>query len=118
MTNTRLTDPETLESRFPVILRRFEIRENSGGRGKHRGGNGVIREIEFLKKLRVSILTQRRGKFAPYGIDGGQPGAIGANYVLREDRKIQLSNLETLEVNPGDVIRIETPGGGGWSTPG
>ena len=118
MTNTRLTDPETLESRFPVLLRRFEIRENSGGQGKHSGGNGVIREIEFLKRLRVSILTQRRGKFAPYGIDGGRPGAIGANYVIREDSETQLGNLETLEVNPGDVIRIETPGGGGWSTPG
>jgi len=114
MTNTRLTDPETLESRFPVRLRRFVIRENSGGQGIYRGGNGVIREIEFLKKLRISILTQRRGQFAPYGINGGKPGKVGANYVLREGKEPdRLSNLETLEVDPGDVIRFETPGGGG-----
>ncbi len=114
MTNTRLTDPETLESRFPVRLRRFEIRENSGGQGLNPGGEGVIREIEFLKNLRVSILTQRRGQFSPYGIEGGKPGAVGTNYHLRPGKEpTRLNSLDALDANPGDAIRIETPGGGG-----
>lgn len=115
MTNTRLTDPETLESRFPVRLRRFQIRDGSGGQGKNRGGHGVIREIEFLKPLQVSLLTQRRGTFAPYGIEGGTAGAVGRNYLLRQDAKEELTEgLAEISVQAGDAIRIETPGGGGW----
>ncbi len=79
MTNTRLTDPEVLERRYPVRMRTFSIRRGSGGAGRCRGGDGVIRRIEFLKPLEVSILSQRRGPYAPYGLQGGQPGAFGRN---------------------------------------
>jgi 5-oxoprolinase (ATP-hydrolysing) len=82
MTNTRLTDPEVLESRYPLRLIRFQIRSGSGGAGKHRGGDGVIREIEFLEPLEVSIISQRRSR-APYGLLGGEPGAAGRNTLLR-----------------------------------
>lgn len=119
MTNTRLTDPEVLESRFPVRLRRFEIRTGSGGRGNHRGGDGVIREIEFLAPLQVSLLTQRRGDFAPYGMLGGESGRRGMNALVRKGgRETDLGGNAHLRVEPGDVIRVETPGGGGWGKEG
>ena len=115
MTNTRLTDPETLEQRFPVRLRRFAIRADSGGEGQFRGGHGVIREIEFLRPLQVSLLTQRRGPYAPYGVSGGQSGKLGRNILVRKHQaEEQLAGLAQIDVQPGDVIRIETPGGGGW----
>ena len=115
MTNTRLTDPEVLESRFPVRLRRFGIRDGSGGQGKHRGGHGVVREVEFLEPLQVSLLTQRRGEHAPYGINGGLAGRPGKNELIAVDGIIKtLDGIAALKVNAGDVIRISTPGGGGW----
>jgi 5-oxoprolinase (ATP-hydrolysing) len=114
MTNTRLTDPEVLESRYPVRLREFSIRHGSGGGGQHRGGDGVVRQIEFLRPLEVSILSQRRGRFAPYGLDGGQPGAIGKNCLIRADGTRHVLPSQThIRVAPGDMLVIETPGGGG-----
>lgn len=115
MTNTRLTDPEVLEQRYPVRVREFSIRRGSGGKGRHRGGDGVIRKIEFLRKLKVSILSQRRGDYAPYGKAGGEPGARGDNLLVRAGgARQQLGGQVEFEAQPGDVLVIKTPGGGGF----
>lgn len=115
MTNTRLTDPEVIEQRFPVRVREFSIRTNSGGLGKHRGGNGVVRKLEFLKPLEVSVLSQRRGPYAPYGMAGGAPGAFGNNGLLRAGGQWEpLGAADTQQVATGDILVIETPGGGGF----
>ena len=115
MTNTRLTDPEVLEQRYPVRIREFSIRRRSGGPGTRRGGNGVRRVVEFLRPLQVSLLTQRRGPYAPYGIDGGEPGQFGKNQLQRTDGSLeQLLAATQFSANAGDVLIIETPGGGGW----
>jgi len=115
MTNTRLTDPEVLEQRYPVRLREFAIRRGSGGRGTHRGGDGVVRKIEFLRQLNVSLLTQRRGPYPPYGLVGGEPGALGHNTLIRADGTIEeLPAAAHFTAAAGDVLTIETPGGGGW----
>ena len=115
MTNTRLTDPEVLEARYPVRLVEFAIRRGSGGRGKHRGGDGVIRRIEFLQPLTLSILSQRRGPYAPYGLAVGGSGALGKNTLQRADGTIEeLAGSVQIDVHPGDLLSIETPGGGGW----
>jgi 5-oxoprolinase (ATP-hydrolysing) len=115
MTNTRLTDPELLERRFPVRLWEFSIRENSGGAGVHRGGDGVIRRIEFLRPLAVSIVSQRRGPYAPSGLEGGRPGALGRNTLARASSAVEpLGAVAQFDARPGDVLTIETPGGGGW----
>ena len=87
MTNTRLTDAEVIERRYPVRLHEFSIRRGSGGAGQHRGGDGIVRRIEFLKPLTVSLLTQRRGDYAPFGLNGGCDGAIGSNTLQRSRRK-------------------------------
>ncbi|MEM7311664.1 MAG: hydantoinase B/oxoprolinase family protein [Planctomycetota bacterium] len=114
MTNTRLTDPEILEQRFPVRLKRFGIRDGSGGAGKNRGGDGIIREIEFLQPLDVSIVSQRRER-APYGIAGGAAGATGRNTLVLADGTVRkLPGRIHFRANSGDVLRIETPGGGGY----
>jgi 5-oxoprolinase (ATP-hydrolysing) len=114
MTNTRLTDPEILEARYPVRLRRFSIRRGSGGKGKWRGGDGIIREIEFLESVEISLLTQRR-KRAPYGKAGGESGLPGRNlFVDREGEVEQLPPICGRKAQAGDVLIIETPGGGGW----
>ncbi|HIE65017.1 MAG: hydantoinase B/oxoprolinase family protein [Nitrospira sp.] len=114
MTNSRLTDPEILECRFPVLLERFEIRQGSGGAGLHRGGDGVRREIRFLEKLEVVVLSNRR-KIPPYGLAGGLPGSLGRNWVVRADGSIvNMSGADRLELVCGDRFIIETPGGGGY----
>ncbi|MCH8314145.1 MAG: hydantoinase B/oxoprolinase family protein, partial [Nitrospinae bacterium] len=114
MTNTRITDPEILESRYPVLLREFSIRRGSGGAGLFHGGDGLIREIEFLKPLNVAILSERR-VYPPYGMEGGEPGALGQNLFLKKDgSKIDLGGKNEVHAQPGDRIRILTPGGGGY----
>jgi len=115
MTNTRLTDPEILESRYPVRLLRFAIRAGSGGAGRHRGGNGVVRELEFLRPLELSILSQRRRR-PPYGVEGGEPGACGRNVLIRSTTQAEqlLDGVAHASVGSGDRLIIETPGGGGW----
>jgi 5-oxoprolinase (ATP-hydrolysing) len=115
MTNTRITDPEILEVGHPgVLLKRFTLRKNSGGKGKFSGGNGVIREMKFLKPATVSILSERR-VYAPYGIKGGEPGKKGLNLYKKADGKIKiLGHRIALRVGKGDFITIETPGGGGY----
>jgi len=109
MTNTRITDPEILESRFPVRLRQFCLRRGSGGHGAHAGGDGVVRELELLQDMRVSILSERRTR-TPFGLAGGGPGRSGRN--LHNDQEIP--GKVTVDASSGDVIRIETPGGGGY----
>jgi 5-oxoprolinase (ATP-hydrolysing) len=117
MTNTRITDPEILERRYPVLLREFSIRKNSGGRGAHRGGDGLIREVEFLEPLNVAILSERR-VFAPYGLEGGEPGLRGENYFIRKNGLcLNLGAKNEILARPGDRIRILTPGGGGFGSP-
>jgi 5-oxoprolinase (ATP-hydrolysing) len=115
MTNTRITDPEVIERRYPVRIREFSIRRGSGGSGVHRGGDGVVRRIEFLRPIEVSILSERRGTYAPYGLAGGEPGALGRNTLVRADgTMIELDAKAQFTVEPGDVLTIYTPGGGGW----
>jgi 5-oxoprolinase (ATP-hydrolysing) len=115
MTNTRLTDPEVLEQRYPVRVLEFSIRRGSGGRGAHRGGDGAIRRIEFLSDLELSILSQRRGPYPPFGLSGGEPGALGRNTLIRPDgSRLQLPGQAQHHVRPGDTLLIETPGGGGF----
>ena len=115
MTNTRATDPEVLERRWPVRLREFSIRRGSGGAGRRHGGDGVVRRLEFLAELEVSILSQRRGPYPPYGLEGGEPGALGRNILQRPDRSTELlPGTAYFPVHPGDCLTIETPGGGGF----
>ena len=116
MTNSRLTDPEVLEWRFPVLVEQFSIRENSGGNGRYRGGNGVIRRIKFLEAMTAGILSGRR-QFAPFGLAGGESGKMGRNAVERKDGTIEvLESTATVEMEAGDVFIVETPGGGGYGT--
>jgi 5-oxoprolinase (ATP-hydrolysing) len=114
MTNTRITDPEILERRYPVLLRQFSLRRNSGGKGRNPGGDGLIREIEFLAPLNAAILSERR-VFAPYGLNGGGSGARGENIFIRADgRKVNLGGKNEIKATPGDRLSIITPGGGGY----
>ncbi|MCE2946261.1 MAG: hydantoinase B/oxoprolinase family protein [bacterium] len=118
MTNSRLTDPEVLEWRFPVRLERFEIRRGSGGRGRWNGGDGALREVRFLEPMTAAILSGRR-RVPPYGMAGGEPGALGRNSVKRVDGRIDaLEGCDSTPMQPGDVFVIETPGGGGYGKPG
>jgi 5-oxoprolinase (ATP-hydrolysing) len=115
MTNTRLTDPEVLEHNYPLRVRQFAIRRGSGGRGLHCGGCGVIRELEFLAPLEVSVLSQRRGPYPPYGMAGGEPGQRGENRLRRVGQSEQpLGGCAHVFVQPGDILTIATPGGGGY----
>ncbi|KAJ2508386.1 hypothetical protein IWW47_000637 [Coemansia sp. RSA 2052] len=120
MTNTRITDPEILERRYPVILHQFSLRENTGGKGRHTGGNGCVRDIEFLKAMSVSLLTERR-VFSPPGLAGGEHGACGVNQWKRRlpgtgdgFQVLNLGSKNTIFVQPGDHIVVMTPGGGGY----
>lgn len=114
MTNSRLTDPEVLEWRFPVLLESFTIREHSGGEGRYRGGDGIIRRLRFLEAMTASILSSHR-RFPPYGMAGGQPGKTGNNWVERVDgRREKLAGTATVNMQIGEVLVIETPGGGGY----
>ncbi|MBI2171488.1 MAG: hydantoinase B/oxoprolinase family protein [Chloroflexi bacterium] len=114
MTNTLNTPVEALEFQFPLRVRRYAIRRGSGGIGLHRGGNGVVREMEFLAPARVTVISERR-RFQPYGLQGGGPGQSGENTLLRQGvEEVRLNAKATVDAEPGDVLRISTPGGGGW----
>ena len=116
MTNSRLTDPEVLEFRYPVILEDFHIREGSGGEGRWRGGDGVVRRIKFREPMTASLLANRR-RIAPFGLEGGGPGALGKGRVERIGGEvIELAATAEVQVGPGDVFVIETPGGGGFGS--
>ncbi|MFH0516834.1 hydantoinase B/oxoprolinase family protein [Streptomyces sp. M41] len=117
MTNSRLTDPEVLEWRLPVQLDEFAVRRGSGGAGRWRGGDGAVRRIRFQEPMTVSTLSQHR-RVPPYGLAGGEPGALGANRVERADGTVTaLAGSDSADVGPGDVLVIETPGGGGYGPP-
>lgn len=117
MTNSRLTDPEILEWRYPVRLESYEINPDSGGHGEWHGGNGGIRKVRFLEKMTASILSNNR-IVPPFGTAGGEPGKCGRNYVLRNDgTQEELSFVASTEMQPGEVFVIETPGGGGYGAP-
>ncbi len=117
MTNTRLTDPEILETRFPVLVEEFSIRKGSGGAGAHRGGDGVLRRIRFRKAMTAAILSNRR-RVAPFGLQGGKDGARGANRVERKEGAVEtLSSTAIVAMEAGDAFVLETPGGGGFGTP-
>jgi 5-oxoprolinase (ATP-hydrolysing) len=114
MTNTRITDPEILERRYPVMLREFALRRGSGGAGRHRGGEGLIREVAFLDHLQMAILSERR-VYAPYGLEGGAAGQRGENIFIRRDgRRLNLGAKNEIRAQPGDRFRLLTPGGGGF----
>ncbi|KAI9465801.1 Hydantoinase B/oxoprolinase [Lactarius psammicola] len=130
ITNTRIGDVELLERRYPVLVHRFGLRQGSSGAGKFRGGEGVVRELEFLEPLQVSILSERRTR-APYGLEGGAPGGLGRNTWIKQGREedgdasdvaktreINIGGKATIRMGKGDRLRIETPGGGGWGVPG
>ncbi|MFE1296636.1 hydantoinase B/oxoprolinase family protein [Streptomyces sp. NPDC058731] len=117
MTNSRLTDPEVLEWRLPVLLEEFAVRRGSGGAGRWPGGDGAVRRIRFRAPMTVSTLSQHR-RVPPYGMAGGDPGALGANRVERADGTVTaLGGSDSTDVAPGDVLVIETPGGGGYGPP-
>ena len=117
MTNSRLTDPEVLEWRYPVRLESFEVRRGSGGAGANRGGDGVIRRVRFDEAMEVNILSSRR-RVAPYGIEGGHDGATGRNLVIRADGTTEeFGHTVQTSVDVGDAIEIHTPGGGGYGVP-
>jgi 5-oxoprolinase (ATP-hydrolysing) len=117
MTNSRLTDPEVLEARFPVLVEQFACRTGSGGEGAHQGGDGAIRRICFREAMHAGILSNRR-RVPPFGLAGGEPGALGVNRVERSDGASEtLSATASAEMHPGDVFVIETPGGGGYGEP-
>ena len=133
-TNTRITDVETMERRYPVLVRKFSLREKSGGTGKYSGGDGCVRDIEFLEPVQVSILSERR-VFAPFGLEGGGDGKRGRNTWVKRaraddgdlpnsfdeegesevpTRRINLGGKQTVAMGAGDRIVIETPGAGAW----
>jgi 5-oxoprolinase (ATP-hydrolysing) len=114
MTNSRLTDPEVLEQRYPVLVEKFEIRHGSGGRGAHGGGNGTRRRIRFREAMSAAILSTRR-ETEPFGLGGGKPGKRGRNSLIRKDgTSVTLRGCDEVDVAPGDAIEIATPGGGGF----
>ncbi|MEI4194379.1 hydantoinase B/oxoprolinase family protein [Roseovarius sp. E0-M6] len=114
MTNTRMTDPEVLEWRFPVRIEEFTIRQGSGGEGRHRGGNGITRKLRFLEPMTTTVLTSHR-VVPPRGMEGGAPGALGRNAIIRKDgTREELGGNDMAEVAEGDVFVMETPGGGGY----
>ena len=114
MTNSRLTDPEVLEWRFPVRLESFAIRHGSGGGGRWRGGDGAVRRVRFLEPMTAAILSGHR-LVPPHGMAGGEPGVAGRNWVERADgSRVELGPIDQTEMAAGDVFVIETPGGGGY----
>jgi len=115
MTNTRITDPEILELRYPCILNKFHLNKGTGGKGKFKGGDGIIREIIFRKQMQLSVLTERR-IFSPYGLNGGEAGKTGSNMLVRANGGplVNLGGKNSVKVQAGDLFRLQTPGGGGY----
>jgi 5-oxoprolinase (ATP-hydrolysing) len=117
MTNSRLTDPEVLEWRYPVRVEEFRVRTGSGGMGAHRGGDGAVRRLRFLEPLTAAIVSSSR-RVPPYGLAGGLPGACGRNAVERVDGTVEeLPGVAECRLNAGDALVVETPGGGGYGPP-
>ncbi len=112
MTNTLNTPAEAMEYAYPLRVLRYEVRQNSGGVGKFRGGDGIIRDVQVLSEAQVTLLTERRGR-GPYGLNGGQPGIPGENIIIRDGVEIPVSSKGSIDLIPGDILSIRTPGGGG-----
>ncbi len=113
MTNSLNTPLEALENYLPLKIKKYKLRPSSGGKGQHRGGEGIIREYEFLVPTQVTIISERR-RFAPYGLQGGGGGQKGRNILLSKGKRIILSSKANIKAKLGDILRIETPGGGGY----
>lgn len=113
MTNTLNTPVEALEYAYPLKVRRYEIRRGSGGDGKFSGGDGIRRDVEMLTDVQVTLLTERRER-GPYGMNGGQPGVPGQNLILRDGEEIPIPSKGSIELKSGDILSIQTPGGGGF----
>jgi N-methylhydantoinase B len=113
MTNTMNTPVEALEYAYPFRVRRYSYRRGSGGKGKHCGGDGLVREIELLAAAQITLLTERRN-FAPYGLHGGSPGQQGRNTLIQDGAENELPGKCNIQASGGAILRIETPGGGGW----
>jgi 5-oxoprolinase (ATP-hydrolysing) len=117
MTNTRMTDPEVLELRYPVVMEEFSIRRGSGGAGRWQGGDGAVRRLRFREPMTAVIVASRRN-VAPFGLEGGADAAAGRQWVERADGTIEpLSGTDRAELRPGDAFVIQTPGGGGYGPP-
>jgi N-methylhydantoinase B/oxoprolinase/acetone carboxylase alpha subunit len=116
MTNSLNTPLEALENYLPIRIRRYGLRKGSGGEGLHRGGEGIIREYEFRVPAALTIMSERR-RFAPYGASGGGPGAKGKNTLISRGRTKALGSKVNVKLRPGDILRVETPGGGGYGRP-
>jgi N-methylhydantoinase B len=116
MTNSLNTPAEALEYAYPLRVRRYAIRKGSGGKGHWRGGDGIVREIEMLGNARMSLLSDRR-RFPPYGLSGGEPGSVGRAFIETPEGRTELTGKASLDVKAGDVIIIESPGGGGFGKP-
>jgi len=114
MTNSMNTPIEALEHAYPVRVTRYSLRPGSGGQGEYRGGDGIVREMRFLTKAQVTVLSERR-KFPPYGLQGGEPGKAGVNQIIRKDGRAEsFPSKFTTWVDAGDTVSIQSPGGGGW----
>ncbi|MGB7406296.1 MAG: hydantoinase B/oxoprolinase family protein, partial [Pacificimonas sp.] len=114
MTNSRLTDPEILETRFPVVLEEFAIRHGSGGAGRYKGGDGTVRRVRFQESMRMNILANRR-RVPPFGLAGGTDGQAGQTRIERASGEIEtLGGTGSADLKPDDIVVIETPGGGGF----
>ncbi|WP_235602910.1 hydantoinase B/oxoprolinase family protein [Piscirickettsia litoralis] len=114
MTNSRMTDPEIFESRYPVRLNTFKVRQGSGGAGKYKGGDGIERSFTFLEAMNLSILSTRR-LVAPFGLSGGKDAKAGENSIIRANGGIEkVAGVQSLEVDPQDIFIMKTPGGGGY----
>ena len=116
MTNSLNTPIEAFESAFPARVREYRLRSNSGGRGRHRGGDGIVRSLEMLTDVQATLLSERR-KYAPYGLEGGRAGKKGMNFVSVRGRRKKLPGKASLKLSKGDILIVETPGGGGWGAP-
>ena len=116
MTNTLNTPIEVIENEYPIMILEYSLREDSGGAGKYRGGLGIRRVYKMLSDCMISIIADRV-KLPPYGVNNGYSGACGEHYVIKEGRKIPLSGKDTLYLSCGDVVEINTPGGGGYGSP-
>ena len=117
MTNSRMTDAEVLETRYPILVREFSIRHGSGGDGRYSGGDGVIRRLEFRETMTAAILSNHR-RVAPFGLAGGQEAKTGVNTLERHNGNVEdLDGIVTIEVQEKDVLIIKTPGGGGYGSP-
>jgi N-methylhydantoinase B len=116
MTNTLNTPIEAVEYAYPLRVQRYALRQDSGGGGLHRGGDGLVRDIQFLCPAKVTILSERR-RTVPYGLQGGQPAQPGRNILIRQGQTQNLPGKVELEVEAGDILSMRTPGGGGWGMP-